>query len=267
MSSNAWAWFISASSFAVLGVPIAMQYKGIMRHYTLQALVAVQSTVLSFVHHICFETKIDMCLGQMSAATQALDIMFAFLLLALMVAPFIECWAKDYGRWWRERYELSMGTLTTVMVAVRADNIETFLVVCLPAGLAFFWVAYRELVRHRIANLEAGRKSFSLAHVEWNWQAVVVCTVISAIGLIVSYGLSRSNLLSYGENRDSHGFFHVFAGITPTLAVLLLPDYKDLPAYLPDPVFEPRNQLKTGAKAAPSAANSNSKVPYQKVNC
>jgi hypothetical protein len=234
MSSFGYAWFISASSFTLLGVPVVFAYKRIVRHYTLQTLVACQSALLSFVHHMCYETEIQMCFGQDPIFTQALDILLAFLMMVLMVAPFVECWATrddlghhSHGRYWRERYELCMGVMATIMVAFRQDGLETYLVLAIVAGVVLLWVGYREY-----------QSSIKMDHIakSFGWKLGLLGAVVWAIALALTFGMYKSPQNGFQTQRDWHGWFHVTSGVTVTLFACLLPDYDNLPKYEVDPL-------------------------------
>jgi len=239
------AWWVAGSSFALLAVIPVFWAKQLVRHYALQTMVILLATIFSFFHHECYEAALQMCNGQSPDATQSLDVLFAFLALVLGLAPFVECWGGGYK--WRAHYEICMGFTTGLMVVLKQDGLETMIMLGVFSFLVFAWLAFVEFRRRRAQDTADAKAKAR----HWLWWVRYWALVVPAAGVGLTWGMSKSPLVSFQENRKWHAWWHVTGAMTYTLAATLLPRFDQLLLETNEhtrlEVYEPRG----GGKASP----------------
>jgi hypothetical protein len=232
-------WWVAYSSWTLLAVPIILWWRGLFQHYVMLCTVSIMASFFSFMWHMCYEPGLEYCLDQNPASGEAIDELFAFWTLVLSVGPFIEFWAPTKNNLtWRTHWDVCMSIMVAVMVRCLEDHVATYVVVAVCAGLAFLYVTVVEFMRRHQPDHAKG---------PW-WWFRAGCVVLTAAVLGLTFGMSKSTLISFSENRRWHAWWHVSSALTLTFALSLLPGYEKLPGYQPVTVVNSTTTLPSRVK-------------------
>lgn len=138
--------FSAWSSLLFLPAVGVLIYKGHIHTFWPEALQLITSCYFSIIYHFCAHNEREFCPNKISPELSvAYDIQYAFQAINASVTPVLYAWALHDAMYLRAIYGITMSILSTVLVSLFQDGLESTLTLSLIHAVAIALSLYYHL--------------------------------------------------------------------------------------------------------------------------